>query len=241
LLFLVLFIFKMSSSSSLSGARRRRAGGGSGPTSTSTQQQQPRKSAPGGMKSAPGGMKSSSPPMNVINQGPVPVPSPFQILQQHQLKLDIIEETIRNIVTTKDEKSVNPNEQINIDVEKVSNFVLENVEKQLDFKVFYENDEKLMNEIESLKVTLQSQQLLINELNTALYSIITKLNISLPNISKKSIDEDEPSINENNQPTFPNIVNIDEVSLEHNIILDKSNDDTNNDTNTNNDVVIPIV
>jgi hypothetical protein len=95
-------------------------------------------------------------------------------------------------------------EKINIDVENVSNFVMERVEKELDLKAFYDNDEKLMNEIESLKVTLHSQQMVINGLSTALYSVVSKLNLAIPdlgenelNVSEEtSVEADEQAIKE---------------------------------------------
>jgi len=66
----------MSSSSSLSGARRRRVGGGSGPTSTSgtaPPSKPPQKVSPG--------LKASN-DNNVVN--------PFQLIQQHEIKLNIL-------------------------------------------------------------------------------------------------------------------------------------------------------
>ena len=71
----------MSSSSSLSGARRRRAGGGSGPTPTSTSSPPPvPQRTASGLKSA-----TPQPPQNNSN--------PFQLLQQHEAKLNMLRET----------------------------------------------------------------------------------------------------------------------------------------------------
>lgn len=162
----------MSSSSSLSGARRRRVGGGSGPTSTtgSTPSKPAQKVAPG--------LKGST-ENNVIN--------PYQLIQQHDIKLNILHDIIQELKINKNNSILNNieptnNSSINIDMEEICNNVMLNVEKQLDLKVFYENDERLMNEIESLKLILQSQQLVINGLSTALYSVVSKLNLSLPHL-----------------------------------------------------------
>jgi hypothetical protein len=191
----------MSSSSSLSGARRRRAGGGSGPTSTSAPPPVPQRTA--------SGLKSATP------QPPQNNSSPFQLLQQHEAKLNMLRETLQQVLSEKNDNSNNQQasgsinmeaiqEKINIDVENVSNFVMERVEKELDLKAFYDNDEKLMNEIESLKVTLHSQQMVINGLSTALYSVVSKLNLAIPdlgenelNVSEEtSVEADEQAIKE---------------------------------------------
>ena len=194
----------MSSSSSLSGARRRRAGGGSGPTSTST-------SAPPPVpQRTAAGLKSSATPQPTQNNS-----NPFQLLQQHEAKLNMLRETLQQVLSEKNDNSNNQQasgsinmeaiqEKINIDVENVSNFVMERVEKDLDLKAFYDNDEKLMNEIESLKVTLHSQQMVINGLSTALYSVVSKLNLAIPdlgenelNVSEEtSVEADEQAIEE---------------------------------------------
>jgi hypothetical protein len=191
----------MSSSSSLSGARRRRAGGGSGPTSTSAPPPVPQRTA--------SGLKSATPQPTQNNS------NPFQLLQQHEAKLNMLRETLQQVLSEKNDNSNNQQasgsinmeaiqEKINIDVENVSNFVMERVEKDLDLKAFYDNDEKLMNEIESLKVTLHSQQMVINGLSTALYSVVSKLNLAIPdlgenelNVSEEtSVEADEQAIKE---------------------------------------------
>ena len=197
----------MSSSSSLSGARRRRAGGGSGPTSTSAPTPVAQRTAAGLKSSA-----ASTPPQN----------NPFQIIQQHEMKLNMLRETVQQLMSSKNDTSIDPkdiNDKINIDVEQISNFVMDKVEKELDFKAFYENDEKLMNEIESLKGILQSQQMVINGLSTALYSVVSKLNLALPNLesnedlnvsedTSEKDDNDTLDMNSGTTPTFPKSVSI---------------------------------
>jgi len=198
----------MSSSSSLSGARRRRAGGGSGPTSTSA----PTPVTP----RTPAGLKGSSTPTQSSNN------NPFQIIQQHEMKLNMLRETVQQLMSSKNDTSIDPkdiNDKINIDVEQISNFVMDKVEKELDFKAFYENDEKLMNELESLKGILQSQQMVINGLSTALYSVVSKLNLALPNLesneelnvsedTSEKDDNDTLDMNSGTTPTFPKSVSI---------------------------------
>lgn len=216
----------MSSSSSLSGARRRRAGGGSGPTSTSAPTPVTQRT-PSGLKSP-----SVTPPQN----------NPFQLIQQHEMKLNMLRETVQQLMSSKIDSSIDPkdiNDKINIDVEKISNFVMDKVEKELDFKAFYENDEKLMNEIESLKGILQSQQMVINGLSTALYSVVSKLNLALPNLesneelnvsedTSEKDDNDTLDMNSGTTPTFPKSVSIvegDNTTMEYDPMED--NDDDN--------------
>jgi len=220
----------MSSSSSLSGARRRRAGGGSGPTSTSTTSTQPPQRAPS---------NTPAPQLNI---------SPFQLIQQHESKLNMLRETLQQVISEKNNTTIDSesiNDKINIDVEKISNFVMGNVEKQLDLKAFYDNDEKLMNEIESLKLTLQSQQMVINGLSTALYSVVSKLNLALPNLESneelnvsenvsedvsENVSETEEKVTQDNEatPTFPKAVSIvegDNTTMEFYPMEDDDGDD----------------
>ena len=193
----------MSSSSSLSGARRRRAGGGSGPTSTSAPPPVPQRTA-SGLKSA-----TPQPPQNNSN--------PFQLLQQHEAKLNMLRETLQQVLSEKNDNSNNQQasgsinmeaiqEKINIDVENVSNFVMERVEKDLDLKAFYDNDEKLMNEIESLKVTLHSQQMVINGLSTALYSVVSKLNLAIPDLGENELNVSEETSVETEEQAIEEVI-----------------------------------
>ena len=199
----------MSSSSSLSGARRRRAGGGSGPTSTSNQGPKPIQNQvqriPPGMKGPPPqrippGMKGPAPPQPMIVSNPPVNPSqpdnspvnpsqpdnspinPIQILQQHELKISSMENVLREIMSNKnDNKNDSKSDTVpNIDINTISENILGNLEEKLDLKSFYENDEKLITEIEMLKNTLQSQQMIINGLNHTLYSIVSQLKLSSP-------------------------------------------------------------
>ena len=185
----------MSSSSSLSGARRRRAGGGSGPTSTSSSQQgpPPQQRIPSGMKGPPPPpMIVSNPPVNPSQPDNSPVnPSqpdnspinPIQILQQHELKISSMENVLHEIMSNKNKEDVP-------DINKISENILGNLEEKLDLKSFYENDEKLFNELEVLKNTVQSQQMVINGLNSTLYNIISQLKLSSPSDNVNEIIED---------------------------------------------------
>ena len=80
------------------------------------------------------------------------------------------------------------------------------VEQQLDLKAFYDNDERLMNEIEGLKGIIQSQQMVINGFNNTLYTIVDKLNITAPVLDETNNNDDTSS------PSFPKSVLIDEAN-----------------------------
>ena len=198
--FLVLIIFKMSSSSSIAAARRRRAGGAGGPT-------------PQGNTVQPQTPPTPNAPIN-----------PFTILQQHHIKINKLEQIIQEIVSketgrditsipsAKESSSSMPSD---VNINELSDLIMSRVEEQLDLKTFYENDERLMNEIEGLKGIIQSQQLVINGFNNTLYTMLDKLNISAPdttdtaNISEETIS----STNENvTMEAFPKSIVIDEAS-----------------------------
>jgi hypothetical protein len=110
-------------------------------------------------------------------------------LQQHHFKITNLEKSVNDILTRGLTGLVNTTSEVNeserqvqqgdINIEELSRVIMTNVESQLDLKAFYENDERLMNELEEVKQRLQSQQLVINGLNTTLYSIVDKLNITV--------------------------------------------------------------
>ena len=196
----------MSSSSSIAAARRRRAGGAGGPTPQSKPTQQ---------QSAPTPTPSNAP----IN--------PFTILQQHHVKINKLEQIIQEIVsketgrdmtsshTTKESaSSITPasSAQPDININELSDLIMSRVESQLDLKAFYENDERLMNEIEGLKGIIQSQQIVINGFNNTLYTMLDKLHISVPD----SVEIDQQSVSSANEEVsidaFPKSVVIDEAS-----------------------------
>ena len=174
----------MSSSSSIAAARRRRAGGPPGPT--------------------PPGSNSSRPsPNNTPNRQPEPPAgpiNPLMLLQQHHIKITMMEQVLKDLVSKQElvKNDVSKNAQVNppsmaanrqmteqslpsqLNINELSDLIMSRMEAQLDLKAFYENDEKLMTEIEELKAVVQSQQMVINSLNTAVFSLITKLNVSVP-------------------------------------------------------------
>jgi hypothetical protein len=203
----------MSSSSSIAAARRRRAGGAGGPT--------PQQSNPVQQQQTP-------PPSNA------PI-NPFTILQQHHIKINKLEQIIQEIIVSKEtghditssssaKKSSSPSspsspsKQSDVNIIELSDLIMTRVEQQLDLKVFYENDERLMNEIEGLKRIIQSQQLVINGCNNTLYTILDKLNISAPYSSDivdttNIFEETNSSTNEKvTMEAFPKSVVIDEAS-----------------------------
>lgn len=196
----------MSSSSSIAAARRRRAGGAGGPTPQSKPTQQ---------QLAPTPTPSNAP----IN--------PFTILQQHHVKINKLEQIIQEIVsketgrdmtsshTTKESASSitsASSAQPDININELSDLIMSRVESQLDLKAFYENDERLMNEIEGLKGIIQSQQIVINGFNNTLYTMLDKLHISVPD----SVEIDQQSVSSANEEVsidaFPKSVVIDEAS-----------------------------
>jgi len=184
----------MSSSSSIAAARRRRAGGPPGPT--------------------PPGSNSSRPSQNnTPNRQPEPPAGPINplvLLQQHHIKITMMEQVLKDLVSKQElsKNDVSKNAQVSapvmaanrqmteqslpsqLNINELSDLIMSRMEAQLDFKAFYENDEKLMNEIEELKAVVQSQQMVINSLNTAVFSLITKLNVSVPTNIVSELDAD---------------------------------------------------
>jgi hypothetical protein len=111
-------------------------------------------------------------------------------------------------------QSQSPNPDLNIN--ELTDLIMNKVEGQLDLKAFYENDERLMTEIEELKTIVQSQQMVINGLNTTLYTIIEKLNISplhdetiVDEMTKEFVDAET---GDDMIATFPKSVIINEVN-----------------------------
>ena len=205
----------MSSSSSIAAARRRRAGGAGGPTPQSRPvQQQPTTSS------------SSSAPVN-----------PLTVLQQHDIKINKLEQIIQKIIS-KDTSSSSLNTSsssssmsTDINVGEISDLIMVRVEEHFDLKAFYDNDERLMTEIEKLKEIIQSQQLVINGFNNTLYTILDKLNITAPVLDKTNNNEDIPP------PTFPKSVIIDEAnnSIKEFIASELQEDNTNSKLDEPND------
>ncbi len=195
----------MSSSSSIAAARRRRAGGAGGPAPPTPSQ-------------------ASSP-----QAPPTPV-NPLVLLQQHHVKINVMEKMIHeislkqsalNVSSTNSTGSIAPQSQSqtpnpDLNINELSDLIMNKVEGQLDLKAFYENDERLMNEIEELKTIVQSQQMVINGLNTTLYTIIEKLNIS-PLHDETNVDEMnkefvDAETGDDMIATFPKSVIINEVN-----------------------------
>lgn len=193
----------MSASSSIAAARRRRAGGAGGPT--------PQNKPP--------------PPPQQTTASNVPV-NPLTILQQHHAKIIKLEQIIQELVSK--ETSVKTDSSISskstdINIGEISDLIMSRVEQQLDLKAFYDNDERLMNEIEGLKGIIQSQQMVINGFNNTLYTIVDKLNITTPVLDETNNNDDT------SPPTFPKSVLIDEAnnSIKEFIVSELQEDNTN--------------
>ena len=158
------------------------------------------------------------------------------MLQQHHMKITSMDKQINELIATGSSTETTSNSpQSHLDVNEITANIMNNIEQQLDLKAFYDNDERLMNEIESLKTTVQSQQLLINSLNTSVNHLITKIEFaaivaSVPeeehlqtlldatdndvdidnnknnkNDNDTDNDNDNKSLN-NENPTFPEVI-----------------------------------
>jgi len=174
----------MSSSSSLSAARRRRAGG-----------QQPVSSSRPEPPRPPSQQQQQSQP-NTSSKSPMP--NPYILLQQHHIKINELENKINELSFGKNSESVPTNVSLNtgnspFDTAKFSDVIINRIESQLDLKAFYENDTRLASEMEELNKIVQSQQLLINEMNSTLFHVIQQLHLQNPSDidSKKSLDSVE--------------------------------------------------
>lgn len=185
----------MSSSSSIAAARRRRAGGPPGPT--------------------PPGSNANRPPQNnTPNRQPEPPAGPVNplvLLQQHHIKITMMEQVLKDLVSKQElsKNDASKNAQVSapaitanrqmteqstpsqLNINELSDLIMSRMEAQLDLKAFYDNDEKLLNEIEELKSVVQSQQMVINSLNSAVFSLISKLNVSVPNVINSDVDADD--------------------------------------------------
>ena len=209
----------MSSSSSIAAARRRRAGGSGGPTPQSrpVQQQQPSTST--------------------NSNGPV---NPLTILQQHHIKINKLEQIIQKIISKDTDSSSlktgssSSSMPTDINIDEIGDLIMAKVEQQLDLKAFYDNDERLMTEIEGLKGIIQTQQLVINGFNNTLYKIVDKLNINTHVLDETNNNEDI------SPPTFPKSVIIDEAnnSIKEFIASELQEDNTNSELNGPNDSFI---
>ena len=175
----------MSSSSSLSAARRRRAGGGQQPVSNTPEpsRQQPRQQS------------NQQPPSRSSGNGPPP--NPYMLLQQHHVKINELEKKINELSSGKNTEpmaSTGSSDTINsqIDATKFSDMIINRIESQLDLKAFYENDTRLAGEMEDLNKIVQSQQLLINEMNSTLFHVIQQLNLHEPTSVESTDSADSP-------------------------------------------------
>jgi hypothetical protein len=178
----------MSSSSSLSAARRRRAGG---QQPVSNNQPEPQ---------TPPQQPSTRP------AGNAPAPNPYMLLQQHHVKINALEKRMDEISSGKNIESTPTNDTRNpqIDATEFSAMIINRIESQLDLKAFYENDTRLAGEMEELHKIVQSQQLLINEMNTTIFHVIQQLHLQEPdNVdSADNVGVEDMIVNMRNNVTF---------------------------------------
>jgi len=205
----------MSSSSSIAAARRRRAGGVGGPAPTPNTSNVSAQGHPSSQQQTP------SAPIN-----------PLMLLQQHHIKINAMEQMLNEISLKQSVLNVNSTNsssnnvksspsQPDLNLNELSDLIMNKVEGQLDLKAFYENDERLMNEIEELKTMVKSQQMVINGLNNTLYIILGNLKMSPLSETLTDADagddadaEDDTDMDKHNQtvPTFPKSVVTDEAN-----------------------------
>jgi uncharacterized protein (DUF1499 family) len=183
----------MSSSSSLSGARRRRAGGQQPVSNNQPEPQTPQQPSP-------------------RPAGNAPAPNPYMLLQQHHVKINALEKRMDGISSGKSIESTHTNNTNNtnntmnsqIDATEFSEMIINRRESQLDLKAFYENDTRLAGEMEELHKIVQSQQLLINEMNTTIFHVIQQLHLQEPdNVdSADNVGVEDMIVNMRNNVTF---------------------------------------
>ena len=193
----------MSSSSSLAAARRRRVGSQTPlPPQQQQQQQQQRQQQqqqqqqqrqqpqrqqqqkqPQQQKQQP----QSQPQYNAnVPTSPTDekeLPHPLMLLKQHNAKINSMEHALRELVTRQSSVSEDIGDDSStlkqqFDLTELSNIVMSRVESTMDFKALYDNDEKLVSEIDNLHKKIESQQITINSLNTTLHYIIQQLGLS---------------------------------------------------------------
>ena len=190
----------MSSSSSLAAARRRRAGG---------VQQPPR----GPAQQVPGQQRPANPPTPPAN---APTPSPFVMLQQHNAKIQMMENAIRELASNKSTigtlEGDSPEKQ-QFDLTELTDLIMSRVESTMDLKAFYENDQKLASELEMLQKTVESQQVTINSLNSTLHYIIQNLGLSMTRAESEpntELDSDGNEVVSENKDSLEKSVSINE-------------------------------
>ena len=208
----------MSSSSSLAAARRRRAGGVQQPTRGPTQQgpgqQRPTQQGPGQQRptqQGPGQQRPTNPPTPPTN-----TPSPCVMLQQHNAKIQMMENAIHELASNRMSSGVlegdSPQKQ-QFDLTELSDLIMSRVESTMDLKAFYENDQKLASELEMLQKTVESQQVTINSLNSTLHYIIQNLGLSMTRAEsepKTELDSDGNEVVGDNKDSLEKSVTINE-------------------------------
>jgi hypothetical protein len=138
--------------------------------------------------------------------GPAGPTNPLALLQQHHAKITMMDQIINELVSKQDYSlnnvtSINDSNdnihslQPQLNIAELSDLIMSKVEEQFDLKAFYENDEKLMNELEELKKIVQSQQLLINGLNTTLYSLYDKIEVITKNSFNQQLVDEQSTAN----------------------------------------------
>jgi len=148
------------------------------------------------------------------------------LLRQHNAKINSIENALRELVTR---QTNGPEDIINesttlkqqFDLTELSNIVMARVESTMDFKALYDNDERLVSEIDSLHKTIESQQITINSLNTTLHYIIQNLGISENKDMSQVTEETEET--ENNDTVLIVDGGISPIVKEESVVINEEN------------------
>ena len=237
----------MSSSSSLAAARRRRVGS----QTVASAPQSGRGPTPGRGMPPPQLTKESVP-----DNSRMP-PNPLMILQQHHIKINMLDEQIKQILNNQNISTLNSSPTLSpenisndnleenvivqqkINLDEITELLMVRIEDQLDLKVFYDNDQKLAEQVDELNKIIIQQQTTMNNLNKLLYFIIHNLKLDFQEEStgteeKEILDEENSLLAENSvnviigehiendsdelmitqQPTFTKAVRIDLESNE---------------------------
>ena len=160
-------------------------------------------------------------------------PNPMEILKQHHMKINLLEQQVEELFNSNNSENITTeqNNELNrdhkIDLSEITHVISSRIEEQLDFKVFYENDSRLANELEKINTVVLNQQNTINDLNKLLYFIINNLKLDY-NPTKMENNNNEITLSINN----PYINNLDGEKNED----DNGNDNDNGNGNDNNNI-----
>lgn len=196
----------MSASSALAAARRRRGGTSDKSTNKNTNSTQNNSTVNTQQSSL-----NSNEPIH-----------PFVLLKKHDYIINKHEHQIKMLLENGLPQSNLTSQPIqtamtNVNLPEITTNVLKQIEEQIDFRVFYENDANLSKELEQLNNLVRSQQVTINSLQTIINHLVSQLNlercedlIEMENKKEVKIDETKNEISEfsDNDESIANYVPI---------------------------------